>query len=489
MPVERYPLTPGLNISRVLTGLWQVADMERDGKQIDIEAAARDLTSYVDAGMTTFDMADHYGSAELIAGACRKKASDSIQCLTKWVPSPGPLTKDETRQAVTRAMKRLQCDKIDLMQFHAWSYADPRWLDALFWLDELRAEGLIAHLGLTNFDTNHLAMVIHSGIPVVSNQVSFSLLDQRASGRMQKFCMDHGVRLLAFGTLAGGFLSERWLHAAEPSPTALQTWSQMKYKRFIDTAGGWQLFQNLLKTLENVAHEQKASISNIATRFILDQPAVAGVIIGARPGTSSHLNDNLKLFDVQLTDRQRQSIVDALKKMKAIPGDCGDEYRKPPFLTASGDLSHHLENFPAPYPTRPSADGASIALSGTIWEDLAGFSRGIRKGNRIMISGTTATHGDRVIGGKDPASQLHFIMDKIEGALQSLGGRLEHIVRTRIYIRDFKDWEVLARAHGDRFRHIQPANTMIKADIIGDAYIVEMEAEALLTLGGIAGNT
>jgi enamine deaminase RidA (YjgF/YER057c/UK114 family) len=115
-----------------------------------------------------------------------------------------------------------------------------------------------------------------------------------------------------------------------------------------------------------------------------------------------------------------------------------------------------------------------------VWEDLAGFSRAVRKGNRILVSGTTATHGLLPIGGDDPAAQTHFIIDKIEGALQSLGGKLEDVVRTRIYLRNLSHWEPVARAHGERFKEIQPANTMVKADLIGNPYLVEIEAEAEL---------
>jgi enamine deaminase RidA (YjgF/YER057c/UK114 family) len=117
-------------------------------------------------------------------------------------------------------------------------------------------------------------------------------------------------------------------------------------------------------------------------------------------------------------------------------------------------------------------------LSGTIWEDIAGFSRAVRKGKRILISGTTATHGSKSMGGNDPAAQTHFILDKLEGALQSLGGKLEDVIRTRIFIRNINDWEPIARAHGERFKTIQPANTMVRADLIGDEYLVEIEAEA-----------
>ena len=96
----------------------------------------------------------------------------------------------------------------------------------------------------------------------------------------------------------------------------------------------------------------------------------------------------------------------------------------------------------------------------------------------MLVSGTTATHGHRAIGGADPAAQAHFIIDKIEGSLRSLGARLEDVVRTRVYVRHQKDWEAVARAHGERFGRIQPANTLIVATMIGDDYLVEMEAEA-----------
>ena len=117
-------------------------------------------------------------------------------------------------------------------------------------------------------------------------------------------------------------------------------------------------------------------------------------------------------------------------------------------------------------------------LSGTPWEEYAGYSRAVRRGNNIWISGTTATHEDRIIGGSDPTAQIHFVIDKIEGTLKSLGAQLEHVVRTRIYVRDIADWEAVARAHGERFRNILPANTLVQASLIGDEYLVEMEAEA-----------
>ena len=477
--MEYCKLAPDLEITRIITGLWQVSDLERNNIKLDTGKAAATLANYAEAGFTTFDMADHYGSAEEIAGALKKSYTKKpTQLLTKWVPKPGAFSKDDVRNAVLLALSRMNVKTIDLLQFHAWNYADPRWLDCLFWLQELQDEGLIKHLGLTNFDAAHLRIVLYSGIKVVTNQVCYSLLDQRAAREMTALCLDRNVKLLAFGTLAGGFLSERWLTKQEPAE--LTTWSQMKYKRFIDVAGGWELFQELLKILDQVAKKNNVSLANIATRFILEQPAVGAVIVGARLGESNHSEDNASVFNFQLDEDSKDKINEALSRFNPIPGDCGDEYRKSPFLTASGDLSHHVENFTAPYPTKQGRDGRTKALSGTMWEDMAGFSRAVRKGNRILVSGTTATHGNRIIGITDPAAQAHFVIDKIEGAIQSLGGTLEDVVRTRIFVKNLSDWEPVARAHGQRFRDIQPANTLVSAALVGEEYLIEMEADAVV---------
>lgn len=480
--VERCELADDLNISRVLTGLWQIADMERDGRKIDLEAAAASMNSYAKAGFTTFDMADHYGSAEVIAGLFLRNADvvDKVQLFTKWVPKPGPIPREDVREAVKRSLDRMQTDRIDLLQFHAWNYADPVWLDALFWLQEQREEGLIRHLGLTNFDTAHLRIVLESGIDVVSNQVCFSLLDQRPKSGMIDLCLEHDIKLLAYGTIAGGFLTERWLDRTEPNSADLMTYSQMKYRRFIEAAGGWAVFQKLLRVLYDVAQKTGVSMANVASRYILDQPVVGGVIIGARLGESEHIQDNLRLFQFTLDQQSRAKIEDALAMKRAIPGDCGDEYRKPPFLTATGDLSDHLESFPKPWMTELGEDGRTRICTRTPWETMGGFSRAVRVGDRILVSGTTSTHGDRVIGGADVAAQLHFVIDKIEGVLQSLDSSLDDVVRTRIYIRNLADWEVVARVHAMRFAGIRPANTLVQANLVGDEYLVEMEAEAVV---------
>ena len=479
---ERIELAAGLEISRIVTGLWQIADMERNGETLDTKATAEFMNGYVDAGMTSFDMADHYGSSEIITGVYKNTfpKGNRVQLFTKWVPTPGTISKEQVREAVELSLDRMQQTSIDLMQFHAWNYPDPSWLDGLFYLQELKEEGLINNIGVTNFDAAHLRVALASGIPIVSNQVSHSLIDQRASKDLKDVCEAYSVKLLAFGTLAGGFLSEKWLNVSEPKMDELATWSQMKYKRYIDEIGGWDIFQKLLLMLKAIGDKYEVSIANVASRFVLENDAVAAVIIGARLGASEHISSNQKILGLDLDKDDLESIAIVQKEMKPIPGDCGDEYRKPPFLTASGDLSHHVESFPLPYQVSKINEHKSQVFSGTVWEDLAGYSRAFKDGNRIFVSGTTATHGDKMIGGTDAAAQAHFVIDKLEAAITSLGGSLTDVVRTRVFVNDINDWEPVARAHGNRFKNINPANTLVEAKLVGDGYLVEMEADAII---------
>ena len=473
--VERCELAPGFSVSRVLTGLWQIADMERDGRSLDLKAAADAMVPYVDAGFTTFDMADHYGSAEEIAGLFLKEHGPRAELLTKWVPKPGQVTREEVRAAVQRSLDRMQSSRLDLLQFHTWNYADPNWLDCLYWLQELKKEGLIHHLGVTNVDTSHLRIVVNSGIEIVSNQVCFSLLDQRAKQGMTELCMQHGIKLLAFGTVAGGFLTESWLGKPEPELDELTTWPQMKYKRFIDAAGGWEVFQDLLHRMDHIAQKLGVSIANVACRTILEESAVGGIIIGARLGQTEHIQNNLRVFQFSLDESSRSKIRNVLVRMKPIPGDCGDEYRKPPFLTASGDLSHHVESFPLPYKPQDTEDGRTVVLSGK--------GRAVRLDSHITVSSTDSIHGNRIIGGKDVVAQFHFVVDKIEGALNSLGGKLNDIVCTNVCIQDAADAAAVTRVHGERFRGIQLTNTLIQAELDRQGCLVEIQADAIVSGG------
>ncbi len=310
-----------LSICRILNGMWQVSGGHG---RIDPARAVAAMAAYHAAGFTTWDLADHYGPAEDLVGAFGHRGE--IQAFTKWVPPPGPMTRAVVEAAIHRSRRRMRTDRLDLLQFHWWDYADARYLDALKHLADLREAGKIRHLGLTNFDTERLAVIAAHGIRIVSNQVQYSLVDQRPAQRMAAFCAEHGIVLLTYGTLLGGLLSEAWLGRPEPGRADLATVSQQKYMRMIDAWGGWDLFQRLLAGLKATADRHGASIARVAIRAILDRPAVAGVIVGTRLGIAEHIADNAGVFGLALDAGELDGLPRGRDLMQAI-GDCGDEYR------------------------------------------------------------------------------------------------------------------------------------------------------------------
>lgn len=496
LPPNRIELAPGLIISRLINGLWQMAGGHGD---INSEKATASMQAYIDSGLSTFDMADHYGPAEEIIGAYFSSQQldmrNKLQCFTKWVPDINrKITRAFVRESINTSLKRMCVKRIDLLQFHWWDFKFPGWLDAMKYLFELKKEGLILAIGVTNFDTAHLRILVSSGYRIVSNQVHFSLLDMRAVKEMSTFCLEQKIQLLAYGTLAGGLLTQKFLGQPPPNIAHIQTWdwSKMKYYRFLKLQGPdhWRKLQKLLDVLQNIAEKytkqtgKNITIANISSRFILQQPAVGGIIIGTRLGLSQHISTNKLLFSFTLSIDDCNVIMRAWKNnfLIKIPGDCGDEYRRPPFLTASGDLSHHLTPKEKPFQLQVGQHRYHYN-TGTVWEDLAGFCRAVRIDNQICISGTTSTYGFDHVGGQDVAAQAHFIFDKFELALWHLGADLSQVIRTRIFVKDKTQWEAVCRVHAARFaiHKIKPANTLVQAELVGDEPLVEIEADAIVS--------
>lgn len=331
-----FQFTPDLRICRLLNGMWQVSGAHG---RIDSKRAIDTMVAYHDQGLITWDLADHYGPAEEFIGQFRRRlatergseALESVQAFTKWVPRPEPMTRERVERAVDLSRQRMGVETLDLLQFHWWEYRFPGYFDALRHMADLRDEGKIRHLALTNFDTLRLQEITDHGIRIVSNQVQYSIIDRRPEVAMVPYAQNHGITLLTYGTLAGGLLSDRYLNQPEPNDRALNTASLRKYKNMIDAWGGWALFQDLLRTLRVIADKHGVSIANVAVRYILEKPAVAGVIAGVRLGLSDNRSDNLRVFSFQLDAADHTQITafaDRANDLYVRIGDCGSEYRR-----------------------------------------------------------------------------------------------------------------------------------------------------------------
>lgn len=328
MSVETSELRPDYAISRVIKGGWQLAG---DHGPVERSDAVRDMGAFLDAGIATFDCADIYVGVEEMIGEfisdvrARRGAevAGRVRVHTKLVPDLGLLENikpDDVEAIIDRSLKRLQIEQLDLVQFFWWdlSLGDPQ-VD-LEVLKRCQEKGKIAHLGVTNWDVAETQPFLDAGFDVVSTQVQYSLLDRRAENGLADWAAEKDLQLLCYGTLAGGFLTERWLGTEDPG-FAFENRSLIKYRLIIDEFGPWDQFQKLLRALKAIGDKHRVSLSSVATRWVLDQKQVAAAIVGAR--YARHLPMTLEVFRFALDDEDRAAIKALLD---SAPGPSGSVF-------------------------------------------------------------------------------------------------------------------------------------------------------------------
>jgi aryl-alcohol dehydrogenase-like predicted oxidoreductase len=319
----RTEIAPDYEISRVIKGGWQLAGGHG---AIDRSQAIADMASFVESGITTFDCADIYADVETLIGSFRARyplLAERAQIHTKFVPDLSMLANIDTgyiERGIDRSLRRLGLERLDLVQFHWWDYAVPGYVAAALELARLRRAGKIAHIGLTNFDMPRTREILQAGVPVIAMQLQYSLLDERPDNGMLDLCRTHGIAVICYGTVAGGFLSERWAGRRAPGPD-LDNRSLIKYKLIIEDFGGWDLFQALLRALERIAVRHCCDIASVASKLMLDRPGVAAVIIGAT--NAAHLEAHRRLCELRLDDEDRAAV---LRVLKSRSGPLGDVY-------------------------------------------------------------------------------------------------------------------------------------------------------------------
>jgi len=287
--LPRTQLTPDYSISRIIKGGWHLAGGHGT---IDAEAAIEDMYAFVRAGVTTFDCADIYTGVETLIGAFLSRYREAfrsgelpaVQIHTKYVPDYNALAnlrKADTERIIDRSLRRLGVERLDLVQFAWWDYQFPGYVEAALHLAELQQAGKIRYLGLTNFDAAHIQEMLDAGVSFIANQTQYSILDHRPEVDTNALMASEQMHYLCYGVLAGGFLTDRYLGASDPTPP-LENRSLTKYRLIIDEFGGYALFQEALQVLRRIADKHQVDIAAVASRYILQKPLVGGLIIGAR---------------------------------------------------------------------------------------------------------------------------------------------------------------------------------------------------------------
>ncbi|KAF8069488.1 PLR1 [Scenedesmus sp. PABB004] len=328
------PGTSPLSVSPLITGCWQLAGGH--GREI-YDGLEETLSAYADAGLTSFDTADIYGPSEALVGAWAAEANEegpAVQLLTKYVPNifkerPTPAA---VEAAISRSLARLQVPQLDLVAMHWWDYGVPGMVDAALVLADLQAKGLIKQVGVTNMDVAALTAIVDAGVPVASNQVQFSLLDRRPLNGMLQLCVDRGIKLMTYGSLAGGLLSDRYVEQPKTGLFGAQKWSNVDlntsslkmYWGVAKAAGGQALWRELLLALSRVAGKHGAPVANVALAWVRRQGGGGVVIpIVGLPRGAPRVDDNLRALSLALDAEDLAAIDEVLAR---APGPSGDIY-------------------------------------------------------------------------------------------------------------------------------------------------------------------
>ena len=329
MSVGTVELAPGYAISRLIRGGWQLG-RGRSADPLD------DLAAFARAGITTFEVSDTYAGAEALLGRFLAEAptrlgaetARRIKVHTRYTASLG--TEAPSRAGVTasidRSLQRLGAERLDLLQLQWWDFARPGLLEVAGWLVDLAEDGKVDRLGVTNFGIAPLKRLLAAGLPIISNQIQFSLVDRRARNGLAEVCRSAGIALLAYGTLAGGFLTERWLGRPDPLAGGDAALDTPEYRFLIDEAGGWDAHQELLHALREIAAVHRASVVTVALSWVLDQPGVAAALVGA--SSAKRLPGLLAACETHLTEKDHATISRATARLRGPTGDVGELERE-----------------------------------------------------------------------------------------------------------------------------------------------------------------
>lgn len=306
---------------KIIRGCWQLATGHSQQNP-----NITPIIDAVDCRFTTFDCADIYlGVEELLGKATKAVPGEKLRIHTKFVPDLSRL-KDIDRKyiesVIDRSLQRLQVECIDLVQFHWWDWEIENYFFAMEILSDLKAKGKIAEIGLTNVNSKYLEAFTQR-FEIFSLQTQVSLFDRRMERGIGKLCRRKKIKIFAYGSLLGGFLSEKWLGKVEPDANQLENRSLVKYKLLLDAACGWKEFQRRLAVLSGLAAKYHGDIANIALAALLQKGEIDAAIVGLSPQNYYTQNRMLKA----LPTLEAEDLQEIMGWECHLQGDAYDEER------------------------------------------------------------------------------------------------------------------------------------------------------------------
>ena len=304
----------GLNASVLAFGAWQIGDPAYWGEdaRADDDVAVR---AAIDAGINLFDTAEAYGAgqSEEALGRCLGRRRDEVLIASKVLPQN--CAPEMLRKSCETSLRRLGTDRIDLYQIH-WPFRDVPFVEAYDELSRLRQEGKVREIGVSNFGAVDLTDWLKSG-GCVSDQLGYNLLFRAVEYEVLPMCAKRNVSVLVYMPLLQGILAHRWKSVEEIPPQRRRTrhFSSERPDTRHGEPGCEDLLLDTLLKLDDVAHELGQPLANVALAWLMAQPTVASVIVGAR--NPAQLRRNMDAVELELdtdTLRRLDDVTNSLKE-------------------------------------------------------------------------------------------------------------------------------------------------------------------------------
>ncbi len=316
-------MTKEIDTSNIIRGCWQLSRGHSH-----LNGNIEPIQDAVDCGFTTFDCADIYPGVEELLGSASKAITDKkLRIHTKFVPDLNHLKNIDRKyveKIIHRSLARLQVDCIDLVQFHWWDWEVKNYLPVMEILFELKAQGKIQEIGLTNVNKKYLQEFLQH-FDIASVQAQVSLFDRRIERGVGQLCGKENIKVFAYGSLLGGFVSEKWVGQKEPRFENLTNRSLIKYKLLIDSSCGWNSFQQRLCVLNQLACKYQSNIASVAIGAIFQSDRADSAIVGLSPSNFTSQNQSLK----KLPLLDAKDLGEITSWTCNLQGDLYDEERDP----------------------------------------------------------------------------------------------------------------------------------------------------------------